>query len=389
MAHDAKTQAILAFLDTSAETHPIFAGELAQLSDLYSRKLWHQLTLLLQALSQREGAAPLLQPLYETFVSDFKHKINKLTLAQFQVAVARQMPDSAQQSFFCKAAAEEAGKDDKQASSYILCELARMHLDANQVAECKERLDEAAVYLESSAGIDTIVQAAYYRAWAGYYKVKGPAAEFYKHALLLLAYAPLSEMSPDEALTISFDLGIAALVGESLYNFGELLEHPVVTTLEKTEFAWLADLLRAFNAGDIAQYEALVQAHHAKLEGQPALLANTTFLKEKITLMCLTETLFQRIGPSGDRTVPFEAIASAAQLPVDQVELLVMRALSLKLIRGVIDQVDGTLRVTWVQPRVLQSAQIRLMSERLQTWCGTVNKTLVFLENETPEFSSS
>eukprot|EP00965_Chrysotila_dentata_P255831 6212353-Pleurochrysis_carterae.AAC.2 len=34
-------------------------------------------------------------------------------------------------------------------------------------------------------------------------------------------------MSAEEALAISFDLGIAALVGEKLYNFGELLEHPV------------------------------------------------------------------------------------------------------------------------------------------------------------------
>jgi hypothetical protein len=42
-----------------------------------------------------------------------------------------------------------------------------------------------------------------------------------------------------------------------------------------------------------------------------------------------------------------------------------------------------------VQPRVLQTPQIKLMSDRLQTWCGTVNKTLLFLENETPEFSSS
>jgi hypothetical protein len=42
-------------------------------------------------------------------------------------------------------------------------------------------------------------------------------------------------------------------VGEGLYNFGELLEHPVVATLEATHFAWLAHLLRAFSAGDIDQ----------------------------------------------------------------------------------------------------------------------------------------
>ena len=228
-------------------------------------------------------------------------------------------------------------------------------------------MEDAAGYLEAAAGVENAVMASYYRAWAGYYKIRGPAAQFYKHALLLLAYAPLSSMPTDEALTISFDLGIAALVGEGLYNFGELLEHPVVTTLESTEFAWLAELLRAFNAGDIAQYESLVPSHHGKLEQQPALLANTTFLKEKITLMCLTETLFERIGPSAERTIAFSAIASASNLPVDQV--------------------DGTLRVTWVQPRVLQSSQISLMKERLQTWTGTVNNTLQFLENETPEFA--
>ena len=389
MSHDAKTQSILTFLEQQAEAYPSVAGELTQLADLYKRKLWHQLTLALQALAAMEGAAPLLLPTYETFVSDFKHKLNKLALAQLQIAVARTMADIEKQTFFCTTAKEEIGKDDQQASSFLLCELAKMLLDAGQVDECKARLDEAAAFLESAAGIDNAVQASYYRAWAGYYKIKGPAAEFYKHALLLLAYSPLEKMGQAEALTISFDLGIAALVGEGLYNFGELLQHPVVKTLEETEYGWLADLLRAFNAGDIAQYESLVQAHHAKLEEQPALLANTTFLKEKITLMCLTETLFRRIGPSGDRTVPFSAIAEAANLPVEQVELLVMRALSLKLIRGVLDQVDATLRVTWVQPRVLQTSQIGLMSERLQTWCGTVNKTLVFLENETPEFSSS
>ena len=66
-------------------------------------------------------------------------------------------------------------------------------------------------------------------------------------------------------------------------------------------------------------------AHHQQLEAQPALLQNTNFLKEKITLMCLTETLFQHLGPAADRAVPFAAIATASKLPVEQVCAL-MRA---------------------------------------------------------------
>ena len=65
-----------------------------------------------------------------------------------------------------------------------------------------------------------------------------------------------------------------------------------------------------------------------------------------------------------------------------------MRALSLKLIRGKIDQVDGTIAVEWVQPRVLQQPQIAKMTERLATWTATVDSTLKFLEGETPEFSA-
>jgi hypothetical protein len=66
--------------------------------------------------------------------------------------------------------------------------------------------------------------------------------------------------------------------------------------------------------------QVLVAAHHQQLEAQPALLQNTNFLKEKITLMCLTETLFQRIGPAADRSVSFNDIAAASKLPCNQVE---------------------------------------------------------------------
>ena len=65
----------------------------------------------------------------------------------------------------------------------------------------------------------------------------------------------------------------------------------------------------------------LVAQHHVELEAQPALLSNTNFLKEKITLMCLTQTLFQRTGPGADRIVPFAHIATAAKLRMEEVEI--------------------------------------------------------------------
>mmetsp|Transcript_30793 Transcript_30793/g.100576 ORF Transcript_30793/g.100576 Transcript_30793/m.100576 type:complete len:387 (-) Transcript_30793:95-1255(-) len=385
---DAKSQSIVAFLQSCGEAAPSLAPNYARMEELYKRKLWHQLTVLLEEHLGEEAAAAQLGGLYETFVSDFKHKLNKLALARIQVAVAlNKCADADEVSAFAEAAlADHAG--ELESGAFVLCELSRMLLRFGKQEAAKEKLDAAAAKIEGAAGVTPEVQAAFYRARAGYYKVLGPAAEFYRAALLLLAYAPLSSMPSSEALEISFDLGIAALVGEKLYNFGELLEHPVVATLEQTQYAWLAQLLRAFNAGDIEQYEALVAREHMQLEAQPALLSNTLFLKEKITLMCLTQTLFQRTGPGADRIVPFAHIATAAKLRMEEVEICLMRALSLGIIRGVIDQVNQTLRVTWVQPRVLQQPQIATMAERLQSWASTVSSTLTELDALTPEFAA-
>ena len=40
--------------------------------------------------------------------------------------------------------------------------------------------------------------------------------------------------------------------------------------------------------------------------------------------------------------------------------MLVMKALSLGLVKGSIDQVDAKVHMTWVQPRVLDREQVRL-----------------------------
>ena len=62
MSFDAKTQAILSFLQAQAAAAPELAGEYAQMEDLYKRKLWHQLTCVLEAFMVLPAAASHLVP---------------------------------------------------------------------------------------------------------------------------------------------------------------------------------------------------------------------------------------------------------------------------------------------------------------------------------------
>ena len=49
--------------------------------------------------------------------------------------------------------------------------------------------------------------------------------------------------------------------------------------------------------------------------------------------------------PAERRTIPLETIAQRTKLSVDGVEFLLMKTLSLRLIEGIIDQVDSTVQV--------------------------------------------
>lgn len=178
------------------------------------------------------------------------------------------------------------------------------------------------------------------------------------------------------------DLSLAALLGDKIYSFGELLNHPVLKSLEGSGYEWLAQLLAAFNAGDLEKYEALCAQHAGVLNAQPALVAAERQLREKITILALIETVAAL--PSEKRTISLADIAAKTQLSLDGVEFLLMKTLSVRLIEGVIDQVAGTVRVTWVQPRVLLPSQIAAMRDRLDGWISKVTAARMELEAGDP-----
>lgn len=149
--------------------------------------------------------------------------------------------------------------------------------------------------------------------------------------------------------------------------------HPILDSLFGTEHDWLRTLLFAFNAGDIGKFEALAP-HFTK---QPLFEQSKAALRRKICLISLIEAVF--IRSTDNRSIPFSEIAAETRLSMDEVEHLVMKALSLKLIRGSIDQVDQIVVVTWVQPRVLDKDQIDGMRRKLEEWDNQVKRISSFV----------
>ena len=194
-------------------------------------------------------------------------------------------------------------------------------------------------------------------------------ANYYRTALLYLACIDLSTMSEDERHRRAYFLSVAALVSNSIYNFGELLLHPVLDALAHSEDdSWLRDLLFAFNRGDLAAYDVL--SDH--VSENRLLNEHSTHLRQKIYLAALTEAVFRR--PPHDRAMTFATIAQETKVRPEEIEHLIMKALSLGLLRGTVDQVDEIAHITWVQPKVLDMKQVDNLRLRLLDWDSSVNQ---------------
>ncbi|KAK4514718.1 GTP-binding protein [Mucor velutinosus] len=342
--------------------------------DLYERKLWHQLTTKVLEFFKEPESAPYQISLFQNFVAEWEDKTNKLSLVSIALQAAKQFSDLNESvSFLDEIIKKVDTPETKDVYVLALMESAQFKLKLNQTDDVKKAIDESEKILDGFDSVDTAIYANFYRVSAEYYKVKANYAQYYKSALLYLACVDVEELNMNDRIERAYDLSLSALLGDMIYNFGELLMHPILDSLTGTEHDWLRSLLFAFNAGDIGKFEALVP-HFTK---QPLLQQNQGALRRKICLMSLIEAVFRR--STDNRSIPFSEIAAETRLSVDEVEHLVMKALSLKLIRGSIDQVDQIVVVTWVQPRVLDRDQIEGMRRKLTEWDNQVKKISAFV----------
>ncbi|KAL3210830.1 hypothetical protein MRX96_036815 [Rhipicephalus microplus] len=311
---------------------PELSQQWAEFEELYNKRLWHQLTLKLLTFVCSPKIQIGLFQMYENFISEFENKMKPLSLVKIAAQVSQSIPDMEQRLAFITKTKEKVKADPE---AVVLCNVlyGQNKLAANDMASVKKVLEETESQAEALPGV-TEVHGRFYQLCSDYHQQMGDHQAYYRDALRFLGCTPLERIPLEEQQQRAFALCLAALLGEGVYNFGELLAHPILECLQCTDRQWVVQLLSAFNCGSLAQYETL--------------------------------------RPSWSR----------------QVEVLVMKALSLGLVRGTIDQVDAQVHMQWVQPRVLSRDQIAGMKKRLDAWNADVASMEKLLETKAHEIIS-
>ncbi|CAB9516566.1 ATPase regulatory subunit 13 [Seminavis robusta] len=396
-----------------AQQQPDLAADYYKIASSCKEKLWHQLTLTILDLvskptttlrSTPEGTNSYLA-LYDKVVLSIDTKLNPLSLARIASYVAASLTaktSDEKDTTAAKAVLENllANKKDTlgtPATIFVQSKLSLLSLNADD----KTKLDQIKTIVKSNGELlkemidarDTsesaIVHSAHYEMAMTYYKVVGPPESFYDQAMSFLNYAPLLETTDDAKTAyyhqLAVDLCLAALTGEGVYNLGQVVSTPVLAMLANTPESWLVDMLKACAKGQVVEFNTLTTQYADAIAKQPALVHRATAVKEKLTLLALVNLVFEK--HSSERTLGFQEVADRLHIDILQVEWVIMRALSLQLIEGSMDQVDQTVSVTWVLPRVLDTTELQALAGRFGEWAVKVSKTKDYMQEQTPTFA--
>lgn len=371
----ASTANVSAYLSAQKKTtNKELASEWTTIEDLYNEKLWNELTIKLIKFVRHESLQDedsLLQ-LYQNFISSFEMKINPYGLVEILEVVVEHISDKKEAVAFLEKLKDKVKVCD-EAVWYTQVLQGNIYLtNLNDLEATKKIIEELREVLEEAGNV-TPVHGKYYLLASQYYRRVGQHSDYYRCGLQFLGCS-LEDYPKEEWSQQAFFLGLAALLGDGVYNIGELLAHPILESLKGTENEWVVELLKAFNFGDIEKFNSM-KSIWSKI---PDLAAKEIKLRQKISLLCLMEMTFKRSAIQ--RSIPFEDIAKETQLPIKEVELLIMKALAQGLVRGEIDQVAGVVSMSWVQPRVLDRKQIANMATTLDVWMQSITSMEKLME---------
>lgn len=376
-------------LDAQRKAHPELSEAIDELQKYVSAKLYHQLTqALLKYLSSpcfaptQPSAAASLSQFFDDFIKGFDNKFDKAQMVKILGIVCK--PQTAEKALEIIAPFEASVGQDRDAKYMWQALKAEKLTLAGQLDAAKELLETLGTDIGNQHEVDAAAQSQFHKTSALLAKHRGRADQFYKSSILYLAYTPLAAIPAEERPQVAFEIAVSSLVAEEEFNFGELLQQEIMPSLDGSNHAWIKELLQAFGEGKFEMYDAALAKHRAQIDATPQLkAAEATVLRPKMCALALMELAFRK--PKKQRRLTFAEVAEHCRVGPKEVEFLVMKAMCANLIKGQIDEVSQLVLVTWVQPRILDTARIDLMRERMDAWADQTGLLLKHLEDMTPE----
>lgn len=357
---------------------------LYQLEDFYERKLWHQLTATLDELyAIPESRHHNLQKrVYTQVILHFLLKLNAIRVTDFLLASFQddqseclEKLEEFQNQVKLEITKSARGSDDtsklvenNEAIVYTDLQKARFYIYSGNLEKADEVLERLAVKFETSyeTNFNAKITAAFYLAKCQLEKLNKNYNKFYANALLYLSSLE-SSIPHDDQVGLCYDLCVAALLGSKIYNFGELILHDILKVIEGNEYDWLFRLMHSLNAGELDRFNEILPTAFQK---SPLLKNSLDFLHEKIVIMALLELVSRKASTT--KTLGFDEISDFTGTPTDEIEHLIIKCFSLNLIQGYIDEINRVLVVTWLQSRILNLDQVKVLYDQLTHWDNQV-----------------
>lgn len=387
---EVESPALDAFVTVVGLTQPDLLNFVSELQKEANAKRYHQFTIVLMeflnspALAQAlaasaAGTAKNLLDFFNSFIKDFEKHLDKVRWVQILAIVAK--PQDATVALDLIVSFEESAGGERDSKFLWQCLKAEKLLLVNQVDDAKDLLENLGKEIDGSYEVDALIQSTFHKSYALLWSHLGKSKAYYQSSLLYLAFTPLSAIPEEERPSLAFQISVAALIAEDEFNFGELMQQELLASLEGSQFEWIKDFLTAFAEGKFDLYDASLANHSAKVEAVKEL--NDDVMRPKMAALALMELAFRK--PKKQRRLSFEEVAQHCRVGPKEVEFLVMKAMCAKLICGKIDEVERLIIVTWVKPRILDTARVGLLRDRMDTWAAQTGLLLEHLEEMTPE----
>lgn len=340
MSYQDPTASSIELLNSMSSAHESASEFYASASSLLESKLYHQLTVEILSFTSSPTNCITLPDSSTNFSNIYnilfklKSKLNPLMLTRIACNVSRDTDILSELMATDEIQSAPHAKLFAQAKLHLLTLMANPSPSSDIVSTIQTFLKENKITLQQlSASTESeiaSVHSAYHQTAMHLAKITGPAQNYYHSAIEFLHYTPLTSLSEDEKKTLATDLCLAALMGEGVYNLGTVVydNQGLLECLKGTENQYLVDLMTSAAEGSVLSDPSTLQEYEKHLAQKGC---DVKVVEEKIMLLALIHMVFEK--ESHDRLLKFSEIADRLMIGLEQVEWVVMKALSLGLIK--------------------------------------------------------